>query len=195
MPQSSDPIAVFDSGVGGLTVLHELLVSLPQEDFLYLGDTARFPYGERSAAELERFESVDLVTHDWGAILALRVLADQPANVRSWATDMGDLGPDFRWHDTAITFQTPGDGEALVAGLVESGLDDKAAIPIRRLARQQHMDRRGGGRGQRGGVVQLPVGDDDGARDACLGLGGQRAGDRLAQSRAVRIVADRQPRN
>jgi glutamate racemase len=46
---------VFDSGVGGLTVLQELLVELPHEDFLYLGDTARFPYGERSAAELERF--------------------------------------------------------------------------------------------------------------------------------------------
>jgi glutamate racemase len=49
------PIAVFDSGVGGLTVLHELLVQLPQEDFVYLGDTARFPYGDRSAEELERF--------------------------------------------------------------------------------------------------------------------------------------------
>jgi glutamate racemase len=49
------PIAVFDSGVGGLTVLHELLVQLPQEDFVYLGDTARFPYGERAAAELEAF--------------------------------------------------------------------------------------------------------------------------------------------
>jgi glutamate racemase len=49
------PIAVFDSGVGGLTVLHELLVHLPEEDFVYLGDTARFPYGERSAAELEGF--------------------------------------------------------------------------------------------------------------------------------------------
>jgi glutamate racemase len=49
------PIGVFDSGVGGLTVLHELLVRLPHEDFVYLGDTARFPYGERSAAELERF--------------------------------------------------------------------------------------------------------------------------------------------
>src|SRR4051812_37405024 len=49
------PIAVFDSGVGGLTVLHELLVSLPHEDFVYLGDTARFPYGERAADELERF--------------------------------------------------------------------------------------------------------------------------------------------
>jgi glutamate racemase len=49
------PIAVFDSGVGGLTVLHECLVSLPHEDFVYLGDTARFPYGERSADELRTF--------------------------------------------------------------------------------------------------------------------------------------------
>jgi glutamate racemase len=49
------PIAVFDSGVGGLTVLHELLVHLPQEDFVYLGDSARFPYGQRRADELEAF--------------------------------------------------------------------------------------------------------------------------------------------
>jgi glutamate racemase len=49
------PIGVFDSGVGGLTVLHDLLVRLPHEDFVYLGDTARFPYGERTTAELERF--------------------------------------------------------------------------------------------------------------------------------------------
>jgi len=46
------PIAMFDSGVGGLTVLHECLVSLPQEDYVYLGDDARFPYGARSAGEL-----------------------------------------------------------------------------------------------------------------------------------------------
>jgi glutamate racemase len=49
------PVAVFDSGVGGLTVLHECLVSLPHEDFLYLGDTARFPYGTREAEELRAF--------------------------------------------------------------------------------------------------------------------------------------------
>jgi len=49
------PIAVFDSGVGGLTTLHECLVSLPHEDFVYLGDTARFPYGDRTAAQLLRF--------------------------------------------------------------------------------------------------------------------------------------------
>ena len=46
------PIAVFDSGVGGLTVLHECLVSLPEEDYVYLGDDARFPYGAKSVDEL-----------------------------------------------------------------------------------------------------------------------------------------------
>jgi glutamate racemase len=54
-PDRSLPIAVFDSGVGGLTVLHECLVSLPHEDFLYLGDTRRFPYGDRSQEELRAF--------------------------------------------------------------------------------------------------------------------------------------------
>ena len=49
------PIAVYDSGVGGLTVLHELLVQLPHEDFVYLADAARLPYGLRSQDELERF--------------------------------------------------------------------------------------------------------------------------------------------
>jgi glutamate racemase len=43
---------MFDSGVGGLTVLHECLVSLPEEDFIYLGDTAWFPYGTKDPAEL-----------------------------------------------------------------------------------------------------------------------------------------------
>jgi glutamate racemase len=51
-PRVELPIAVFDSGVGGLTVLHECLVSLPEEDYLYLGDDARFPYGARSSGEL-----------------------------------------------------------------------------------------------------------------------------------------------
>jgi glutamate racemase len=50
--RNSLPIAVFDSGVGGLTVLHECLVSLPSEDFIYLGDDARFPYGAKAPAEL-----------------------------------------------------------------------------------------------------------------------------------------------
>ena len=49
------PIGMFDSGMGGLTVLHECLVTLPGENFAYVGDTARFPYGEKSRDELELF--------------------------------------------------------------------------------------------------------------------------------------------
>jgi glutamate racemase len=49
------PIGVFDSGVGGLTVLHECLVTLPHEDFAYLGDNARLPYGPRPLREIRRY--------------------------------------------------------------------------------------------------------------------------------------------
>jgi glutamate racemase len=49
------PIGVFDSGAGGLTVLHECLVTLPHEDFVYLGDGARLPYGPRPLDEIRRY--------------------------------------------------------------------------------------------------------------------------------------------
>ena len=49
------PVGVFDSGTGGLTVLHECLVTMPHEDFLYLGDLARLPYGPRPLGEIRRF--------------------------------------------------------------------------------------------------------------------------------------------
>ena len=49
------PIGVFDSGVGGLTVLHECLVTMPHEDFVYLGDHARLPYGPRRLDEVRGF--------------------------------------------------------------------------------------------------------------------------------------------
>ncbi|MGB0562256.1 MAG: glutamate racemase [Spirulinaceae cyanobacterium] len=53
--KQSGPIGVFDSGVGGLTVLRALQQQLPQESFLYLGDTARVPYGTRTKAEIIQF--------------------------------------------------------------------------------------------------------------------------------------------
>jgi glutamate racemase len=49
------PIGIFDSGAGGLTVLHECLVTMPHEDFVYLGDGARCPYGPRRPEEIQRF--------------------------------------------------------------------------------------------------------------------------------------------
>ena len=61
-PLADQPVAVFDSGVGGMTVLHELLVSLPTEDYVYLGDTARFPYGDRTPRELRSF-TIEIAEH------------------------------------------------------------------------------------------------------------------------------------
>jgi glutamate racemase len=49
------PIGVFDSGMGGLTVLAELRRELPHERFIYLGDTARLPYGTKSASTIVRY--------------------------------------------------------------------------------------------------------------------------------------------
>jgi glutamate racemase len=49
------PIGVFDSGIGGLTVVKALRELLPNEDIFYLGDTARVPYGGKSAATVERY--------------------------------------------------------------------------------------------------------------------------------------------
>ena len=49
------PIGVFDSGVGGLSVLRALKALLPYEDFIYLGDTARLPYGTKSAQSVVRY--------------------------------------------------------------------------------------------------------------------------------------------
>lgn len=54
-PAAGAPIGVFDSGVGGLTVLRALREALPREDFIYLGDTARLPYGTKSPETVVRY--------------------------------------------------------------------------------------------------------------------------------------------
>lgn len=51
----SRPIGIFDSGVGGLTVLREIMRLLPKEDIIYIGDTARVPYGTKSAETVSRY--------------------------------------------------------------------------------------------------------------------------------------------
>lgn len=57
--QSFQPIGVFDSGLGGLTVLRALLERLPAEDFIYFGDTARVPYGPKSPDTITRYALED----------------------------------------------------------------------------------------------------------------------------------------
>lgn len=54
------PIGVFDSGIGGLTVLRELVSRFPNENFVYLGDTARLPYGTKSAATVRKYSEQNM---------------------------------------------------------------------------------------------------------------------------------------
>lgn len=54
-PHSSNPIGMFDSGVGGLTVLRQVMTLLPYEKILYLGDTARMPYGDKCNETVRRY--------------------------------------------------------------------------------------------------------------------------------------------
>ena len=49
------PIGIFDSGMGGLTVMRALMAQLPHERFIYLGDTARLPYGTKSGDTVSRY--------------------------------------------------------------------------------------------------------------------------------------------
>ena len=55
MPERSHPIGVFDSGVGGLTVVRALMERLPFENIIYFGDTARVPYGVKSVETITRY--------------------------------------------------------------------------------------------------------------------------------------------
>jgi len=83
------PIGVFDSGVGGITVLKALKASLPDENFLYLGDTARLPYGTKSPKTILRYllQNIEfLMAHKVKAIV---VACNSASSVLSEAPDFG----------------------------------------------------------------------------------------------------------
>lgn len=66
-PEPAKPIGVFDSGIGGLTVVKALMQRLPHENIVYFGDTARVPYGSKSAQVVREYAAQDtefLVGHD-----------------------------------------------------------------------------------------------------------------------------------
>ena len=67
------PIGVFDSGLGGLTAMRELIRTLPNESILYFGDTGRVPYGSRGREIIRKYAKQDmnfLIRHDVKAVLA-----------------------------------------------------------------------------------------------------------------------------
>ena len=96
MPSARElPVAVFDSGVGGLTVLHECLVSLPHEDFLYLGDTARFPYGVREPAELRAFahELAEILLDEGAKLIVVACNSATSAALPALRAELADRVP------------------------------------------------------------------------------------------------------
>jgi glutamate racemase len=93
---TSLPIGIFDSGVGGLTVYRALHEQLPNERFVYLGDTARVPYGTKSLATVERYAVENarfLASHD----IKLLVVACNTAIRSALEIDVvGVIGPGAR---------------------------------------------------------------------------------------------------
>src|SRR5688572_23591317 len=55
MLNPEQPIGIFDSGIGGLTVAHAIATLLPHENMIYFGDTARLPYGDKSSASIQAY--------------------------------------------------------------------------------------------------------------------------------------------
>jgi len=93
------PIGVFDSGFGGLTVLKELVKELPQYDYLYLGDNARAPYGSRSFETVYEY-TLECVKHLFDKGCHLIVLACNTASAKALRTiqqkDLPTLAPNKR---------------------------------------------------------------------------------------------------
>jgi len=109
------PIGVFDSGVGGLTVLQALGERLPGEDFLYLGDTARLPYGTKTASTVRRY-ALNAATHLTGGNITLLVVACNTAT--SYALDaLAESSP-----VPVVGVVLPGVRAALAAGVRRVGV-------------------------------------------------------------------------
>ena len=60
MTDTNAPIGVFDSGIGGLTVMKEIMHQIPDEKIIYFGDTARIPYGSRSRETVLKYANEDI---------------------------------------------------------------------------------------------------------------------------------------
>ena len=98
MPQRN-PIGIFDSGYGGLTVMKEIVNKLPQYDYLYLGDSARSPYGNRSFDTVYQY-TLQCVKWFLDQGCSLVILACNTASAKALRTiqqnDLPQLAPDKR---------------------------------------------------------------------------------------------------
>lgn len=96
---NSQPIGVFDSGYGGLTILQEMVATLPEYDYLYMGDNARAPYGPRSFGEVYRY-TLEAVSWFFSQGCSLVILACNTASAKALRTiqqnDLPQMAPGKR---------------------------------------------------------------------------------------------------
>ena len=135
------PIGIFDSGVGGLTVVHELRRQLPRESLLYFGDTARVPYGNKSPETVRRY-SREILEYLLGQDVKMVVVACNTASAHA-LDDLkkaasipveGVVGPGARAAVKAS--RTHRIGVLGTAGTVKSGAYERA---IRALSRDAQV--------------------------------------------------------
>src|SRR3954454_8113730 len=92
-------------------------------------DATKERYAEWLESELDAIgEPVDLVGHDWGAILVQRVASTRPDLVRTLACGSGPLDATYAWHTVAQLWQTPEVGEQVMTGTLAMPVADRAAI-------------------------------------------------------------------
>src|SRR3954465_14360392 len=84
-PVADSPIGVFDSGVGGLTVFREIARALPHAPLIYLGDSARVPYGTKSPQTVIRY-SLEAANHLLGRGIGMLVVACNTATAAALPT-------------------------------------------------------------------------------------------------------------
>jgi glutamate racemase len=145
------PIAVFDSGIGGLTVLHELLVSLPEEDYVYLGDTEGFPYGSKASEWLRpRIRSLVEFLLDRGA--KLLVVACNSATSAG-----GDVAREVAAEHGVGVLTVVGPEAEIAAAISDSGRIGVLATPTTVSSGAYHraLDRQAGAREL--DVIEVPA--------------------------------------
>jgi glutamate racemase len=133
MSSDDRPIGLFDSGIGGLTVLKALWSALPEESFVYLGDTARLPYGSKSPQTIERYclQNVDFLVRR--GVKAIVVACNTASTV------LLDHGP-REFPVPVYNVIEPGAAEALKASTRKQigVLGTKATIAAKSYARAIH---------------------------------------------------------
>lgn len=163
-PQTQLPIAVFDSGVGGLTVLNALMAALPHERFIYLGDTARLPYGSKPLEMVKGF-----ATEITSALLGRGVKAIVIACNTASAASLPDLALDLPVPLWGVI--QPG-VDAALASVTSGGAHGRVAVlgteaTIRARAYQDRLEAHGVGTWSRACPLFVPI-VEEGVSDSTI---------------------------